>query len=70
MKIFGTNDTIFARATVMGQEIVNLRLSGVCSMEALLRIVRQHVGAAIGLVKLTVRNMTQGWSDTASYRIA
>lgn len=70
MKIFGTNDTIFARATVMGQEIMNLRLIGVNSMEALLRIIRQHAGAAIGLVKLTVRNLTQGWTQTASYRIA
>lgn len=64
MKNFGDNDTVFARATVMGQEVVNLRLSGVPSMEALLRIIRQHIGAAMGLVRLTVRNMTQGWTQT------
>lgn len=70
MKIFGTNDTIFARATVMGQEIMNLKLSGVRSMDDLLRLIRQQVGVALGMVKLTVRNLTQGWTQTASYRMA
>lgn len=69
MKIFGSNDIVFARATRMGRELFNLRLSGVASMESVLDLVRQDSAGLMGLVNLTVRNVTQGWSSTGSYRV-
>lgn len=70
MKTFSINDVIFARVTMMGQELLNLRISGVTSMSALLQRIRHELGACIGMISLTVRNLSQGWCQTASYRVA
>lgn len=68
MKNFGTNDTIFARATRMGREIFNLQMSGIASMESVYDLLRGSTGV-LGLVNLTVRNVTQGWTATGAYRL-
>ncbi|MCD8387630.1 MAG: hypothetical protein LUD17_12180 [Bacteroidales bacterium] len=70
MNNFGTNDVIFARATMMGHELVNARYSDIPSMEALLRRIKSEMGAAFGLVTITIRNLTQGWTQQRAYRVA
>lgn len=70
MKTFSINDVIFARVTMMGHELLNLRLSGISSMSALLQRIRQELGACIGMISLNIRNLTQGWSSTSAYRVA
>lgn len=70
MKIFGSNDIIFARATVMGHELLNIRLMGVSSMEALLKRIKSELENTIGIVTINIRNLTQGWNSSSAYRIA
>ena len=64
MKAFGENDTIFASATRMGQEIFNIRICGVSSMESLMDAMRQECRRGMGLLNVRLRNMTQGWTQT------
>lgn len=68
MKKIEFNDVIFARATVMGQEMLNMRICGVVSMAELLQRVRREIGSCFGLITISLRNMTQGWSQTSCYR--
>lgn len=69
MKIFGTNDVIFARASVMGRELLNIRICGAESMKELLCAIRRQLGEYIGLISLQIRNLTQGWSQQRTYVI-
>lgn len=64
MKYFGENDTIFASATRMGQEIFNICLCGVNSMDSLLEAMRHERRRGMGLLNVRLRNMTQGWTQT------
>ncbi len=70
MKTFSINDVIFARVTMMGHELLNLRLSGIASMSALLHRIRQELGSCLGMISLNIRNLSQGWSQTCAYRVA
>ncbi len=70
MKKIELNDVIFARATMMGREIINMRICGVMSMSELLRRVRQEIGSCFGLITINLRNMSQGWTQTACYRFS
>lgn len=70
MNVFNINDVIFARVTMMGQELINLRLSGITSMKALLRRIKIELGAYIGMISLDIRNLSQGWTQRAVYRVA
>lgn len=68
MKNYGNNDTVFARALMMGQELLNVRISGVSSQESLMEAVRSQMGTHLGsLVSLSIRNLTQGWAVTQPY---
>ena len=69
MKIFGTNDVIFARASVMGRELLNIRICGAESMKELLSAIRRQLGEYIGLISLQIRNLTQGWTQQRTYVI-
>lgn len=55
---------------MMGHELVNARYSDIPSMEALLRRIKSEMGAAFGLVTITIRNLTQGWTQQRAYRVA
>lgn len=66
MKNYGNNDTVFARALMMGQELLNVRISGVSSQESVMEAVRSQLGAG-SLVSLSIRNLTQGWAVTQPY---
>lgn len=68
MKNFGNNDTVFARALMMGQELLNVRITGVSSRESLMEAIKGQIGGRLGgLVSLSVRNLTQGWAVTQPY---
>lgn len=67
MKSYGTNDTVFARASMMGQELLNVRISGVSSQESLMEAVRAQLGSLGALVSLSIRNLTQGWALNQPY---
>lgn len=70
MKKIEINDVIFARVTNMGRELLNMRICGVMSMTELLRLVRKEVGPYMGLITISLRNMSQGWTQTGCYRFS
>ncbi len=66
MAQIGITDIIFARILWGGRELCNVRLSHVASATELLVKIKtqltemgQHIA---GLVKLCIRNLSQGWS--------
>lgn len=70
MANFGTNDIVYARATVMGRELLNARFCGAESMSALLNAIRRQLGAYIGIISLQIRNLTQGWTQQRTYMVS
>lgn len=48
----------------MGQEIFNICLCGVNSMDSLLEAMRHERRRGMGLLNVRLRNMTQGWTQT------
>ncbi len=66
MNIITLNDIIFATATVRGAVTANLRLSGLRSMADVINAIRREIGSASGLITISLRNMTQGWTQQKS----
>ena len=63
MKTITLSDIIFARATMMGREIANIRLHGISSMDDLVRRLRAELGSVFGMVTVSIRNLSQGWTQ-------
>ena len=66
MEKISINDIIFATATIRGTIAATLRLSGLKSMAEVVAAIKKELGAAGGMLTLTLRNMTQGWSQSRS----
>lgn len=66
MNIITINDIIFATATVRGAVTANLRLSGLRSMSEVINAVRRETDSFSGLITISLRNMTQGWTQQKS----
>lgn len=58
------NDIIFATATIRGEVAANLRLSGLKSMSDVIKAIKGEIGSTNGLLTISLRNMTQGWSGS------
>lgn len=69
MVSFSSSDTIFASAYQRGREIFNTCGSGFNSMADIVSRLRSG-GVAPGMVTLTVRNASQGWSHTGALYFA
>lgn len=66
MNAITLNDIIFATATIRGAVAANLRLSGLRSMSEVINAVRREIGSFSGLITISLRNMTQGWTQQKS----
>ena len=66
MNIITLNDIIFATATVRGAVAANLRLSGLRSMTEVINAIRHEIGSFTGIITISLRNMTQGWTQQKS----
>lgn len=66
MDIISTNDIIFASATIHGTIAVTLRLSGLSCIADIIRAVKRELGSFSGLLSISMRNMTQGWTRQSS----
>ncbi|MDE6497380.1 MAG: hypothetical protein K2L21_01840 [Muribaculaceae bacterium] len=62
MNSIDINDIVFATATLHGRSIANIRMSGVISTSDIIARLRQLFGDAAGMIRITLRNVTQGWS--------
>lgn len=56
------DDVIFASATQYGSRIVDFRISGLDSTQGVVAELRRLAAGTLGLVRVTLRNATQGWS--------
>lgn len=61
-----STDRVFATLSQFGSIIYNVELSGVTSMSDVVRRLRGEVKSGGGLLSLTLRNSSQGWSRSAS----
>ena len=64
------NDIIFATVARGGRYIGKLRLCGIESTSALMESIKKLAGDTAGLLKITLRNATQGWSRDISLYIS
>lgn len=64
MAKFETSDYIFAEASAMGRNFFNYAGHGIESFSQLVNMVRNIENAPRGLITLTVRNSSRGWSDS------
>ena len=62
MEKISINDIIFATAKIQGRVAASLRLSGIASMADVIKEIKREIGSANGLLTISLRNMTQGWS--------
>ncbi len=63
MATISTEDIIFATATKHGHQLANLKLSGVASLTELMATIRRHLGATTGLIEISLRNLSRGYSS-------
>ena len=61
-----STDRVFATLSRFGSIIYNVELSGVTSMSDVVRRIRGEVKSGSGILSLTLRNSSQGWSRSAS----
>ncbi len=61
-KTIRTNDVLYARVTVMGRQLFNIRLSDMDSLTQVVNWVKVQLSGFTGLVKISLRNASQGWA--------
>lgn len=70
MATISHSDTVFASASICGTEFCNLRGTGFAGMSDIINRVRRHPQARPGMITVTVRNSSQGWSRTQSFYLS
>lgn len=70
MKTINSNDVIFATVTQRGNTLYDGRMSGVSSMPEVMSCLRKALSGVVGVLTLTLRNGTQGWSRRTSFKFA
>lgn len=69
MNIIHATDTILARGTYLGRTVVDFVSRGFDSIDDVLGTIASEAGVH-GLVRISLRNATKGWSQTRSMFIA
>ncbi len=67
MATISSSDNLFASASIMGEQIFNFVGTGVGGGGGGGGIVRSWPMARPGMVTLTVRNSSQGWSQSRAF---
>lgn len=70
MKTINSDDVIFATVTQRGNTLYSGRMSGMSSMAEVMSSLRGALSGAMGMLTLTLRNGTQGWSRRTSFKFA
>ncbi len=66
MKTIDRNDIVFATAKIFGTVSADIRLNGICSVDEAITAIKGEIGTFTGLVRISLRNATQGWSENKS----
>lgn len=69
MNIIQSSDTILARGTYLGRTVVDIASTGFDSIDDVLGTIAAEAGVH-GLVRISLRNATQGWSQNRAMFIA
>lgn len=69
MKTLHSADLIFATFAHAGRVVASLRLSGINSLTDVLRAYDEHGATQRGILNLTLRNSTQGWSASTAVMV-
>lgn len=70
MATISIDDIIFATATKHGRQLANLKLSGMASLSELYTAIRRHIGSTTGLIEITLRNLSKGYSSRQALFVA
>lgn len=60
------SDIIYATVCQHGRQVASIRISGLTTTQQVMAMARSAASGCLGLVRLTLRNGTQGWSRTLS----
>ena len=63
MATINYTDIIFATVKQQGNTILSMQFSGITSMAQIIRQLRDKLSGKMGLIKLHIRNCTQGWAQ-------
>jgi len=66
MATISSSDILFATASVMGKQFFNFCGTGISSLGELIGRVRNESNCR-GMVTLTIRNTSQGWSQSKAF---
>ena len=64
-----TTDIVYATLTRNGRQIASYRISGLTSMPDIISYIRRISALAPGILKLQLRNRSQGWTHTHAIKI-
>lgn len=67
MATISSTDILFATASVMGKQFFNFCGAGISSLAELIGRVRNESACHRGMVTLTIRNTSQGWSQSKAF---
>ena len=70
MYTISSNDLVQVYATFCGRTIASISSTGFESIQDVLKAIRKAVGTFAGMVKLSVRNASQGWRQQRAFFIA
>lgn len=65
-----THDSLFATAYMRGAQIFNYAGTGISGVNELIDKMRDHTAGFSGMVTLSIRNATRGWSQSKSIYLA
>lgn len=67
MANISSTDSLYICATSMGCQFYNYYGNGITSLADIINRVRNTPGAPHGMVMVTVRNASQGWSQSRAF---
>lgn len=67
MANISASDNLFISASSMGRQFFNYIGSGIGSLSHIIDIIRSNPDAPRGMVTLTVRNASRGWSEHSTF---
>ncbi len=70
-KKIGKEDVIFARVTLLGKELVHLRLQGIESLREINSRIEQSIcNPLVRFIEVNIRNFSQGWTRRYTYTLS
>lgn len=69
MKTIGKSDIIFATIYQRGRKVASIDISGVVSLNEIMKRLRGFLSRCVGMATLQLRNSSQGWVEQHSIMV-